>query len=128
FLRLEFVARPYLAEFARTLPPRPALQFHRKKGQMLGRPRPQPPAVRGSGYCGRAGLALASRRVGLARHRAGEKHATVRDPEHAAERKTASVAGTFDLVDDGRLDIAGTQEVSMQGVCLTRRVDCPLRG
>src|SRR5699024_8620241 len=83
--------------------------------------------VLGLGYFGHAGLVLEARLVDLERHRTVENYATVLDGQHSPHREAASVAGSFDLIDDGRLDIARAQEISMQGMGLARRVDRPLR-
>ncbi|GAE49672.1 hypothetical protein XPU_1204 [Xanthomonas arboricola pv. pruni str. MAFF 311562] len=64
----------------------------------------------------------------LERGRAEEDHLAMLDRSDPAHRKTAAIAGAIDVVDDRVVDIAGAQEIGMQGVRLAAVVHGGLRG
>ncbi len=129
--RPEFVARKDMAKLERATARQPTLHLGRQLGQHVRCQR-----------CGRFDvfrwrhhrhrrLMLGAFFVLLKRGRAKKDHLAVLDRGDPAHRETAAIAGAVDVVDDGVVDIAGTQEIRMQRMRLAavfhRRLRCRQR-
>src|SRR6185312_2584157 len=125
--RPPLVAWPDLAELEGAVDAQPALQLDRQPVQLLGWPRLQRFDVFGRRHFGHRGLVLDTGFRPLEGHRAGQDRLAVLDGHDAPRGERAAVARTLHAVHDWRLDVAGAQEVGMQGMCFTRAVDSLLR-